>query len=385
MIRLRGIIVAAIVGVLLLSFASISPVSAAGTIGGRPALPREDEPRSQSIFIHTLKIGEMAADKLLVSNSSDKDQVISLYSVDAIPSNTGAFTCKQKAEQVTDAGNWISLSRQEVALQPGKSDIVDFTITAPNKADVGEHNACIVFETKDDAGEVSGNLRIRTRSAIRVAITIPGELHRKVVIDSYDIKIDNYRQLYNLNLRNTGNVSSDTDVEVVLKSFFGETVYRNKGQYPILPGNKMELSFENAKSPFFGGWYVAQASVSYDKNAAKWGTQSAGSLEKIVADERVIYIMPQPFAMIIILAVVALIGWAVAYWLIRRRRDQMVLGTWRVYRVKEGDTIEQLAKATDTDWKRIAKANGIKAPYVLKAGKVIRLPKVTAKKNSAKD
>lgn len=385
MIRLRGIIVAAIVGGLLLSFASFAPVSAAGTIGGRPALPREDEPRSQSIFIHTLKNGETAADKLLVSNSSDKEQTISLYSVDAIPSNTGAFTCKQKAEQVADAGSWVSLSRQEVTLQPGKSDIVDFAITAPEKADVGEHNACIVFETKDDTGEVSGNLRIRTRSAIRVALTIPGDLHRKVVIDSYDIKIDNYRQLYNLKLRNSGNVSSDTDVEVVLKSFFGETVYRNKGQYPVLPGNKMELSFENTKSPFFGGWYVAQATVSYDKNATKWGTQSAGSLEKIAAKEQVIYIMPHPVAMIIILAVITAIAWAVAYWFIQRRRDQLILSTWRVHRVKEGETIELLAKATDTDWKRIAKANGIKPPYVLKVGKVIRLPKVTAKKNSAKD
>ncbi|HEY1085428.1 MAG TPA: LysM peptidoglycan-binding domain-containing protein [Candidatus Saccharimonadales bacterium] len=376
--------------VLAITVSLISPVvsaqsvAAAGNIGGRPALPRKDEPRSQSIFIHTLKQGETANDKVLISNGSDKTETALLYAVDAIPSNTGAFTCKQKAEAVTEAGAWISLAKQEVTLKPGDSDIVNFSIKAPKNGDVGEHNACIAIETKGDEGEVNGNLRIRTRSAIRVALTIPGELHRKVAISSYSVSIDNYKQMFNVALSNEGNVSSDTDVKVSLRSAFGEVVYQNSGQYPILPGNKLELTFENDKSPFFGGWYTADASISYDKNASKWGTQSTGSIEEVKAKSQVVFIMPQPLALLIFAVAILVVGWLATYLIVRHRRTQYILATWRRYRVKDGDTLEYLAEATGAKWKQIAKVNDIKAPYVLKAGSIIRLPKPAAKKNVVK-
>lgn len=377
---LRGSVIVGVVSGLLLSAVAVQPVAAAGSIGARPALPRKDEPRSQSIFIHTLKKDQTVSDKLLVSNDSDRTETIVIYSVDAIPSNTGAFTCKQKAEPVVDAGAWVTLKRQEVRLKAGASDIIDFTVTAPAKADVGEHNACIVLEAKDDAGEVNGNLRIRTRSAIRVALTIPGTLHREVRIESYGVTVDNYRQRYDITLHNTGNVSADTDISVGLKSLFGETVYHNEGQYPVLPGNKLELSFENDKSPFFGGWYFAEAAVSYDKDASKWGTKSAGSLEKVKTERQVVFLMPHPLALLLIIAVLGLVGWAVAYLMLRRMRERHIADNWVSYRIKEGDTLIELADSTGADWKRIAKANGIKAPYVLKTGQVIHIPKTRSTK-----
>src|SRR5690606_28627589 len=110
-------------------------------------------------------------EKVLLSNHSDTPQTVLLYPVDAIPSNTGSFTCKQRAEAIEEAGGWIKLEKNEVRLAPNQTDIVDFTISAPETADVGEHNACLAFETKGDDGEINGNLRIRTRSAIRVALT----------------------------------------------------------------------------------------------------------------------------------------------------------------------------------------------------------------------
>ena len=379
--RISGLVVAfgVVMGGIMAVLSMPLSVHAEGSIGGRPALPRKDEPRSQSIFIHTIKKGASVSDKVLVSNDSDTTQTITLSSVDAIPSNTGAFTCKQDAEAVTDAGGWISLDRHQVTLKAGASDIVDFTVTAPAKADVGEHNACIVLETKGDEGEVSGNLRIRTRAAIRVALTIPGTLHREVKIDSYGVTVENYHQRFGLTVHNTGNVSADTDVTVRLKSMFGETIYRNQGQYPVLPGNKLELSFENDKSPFFGGWYFADASISYDKNANKWGTQSAASLQTVKADRQLVFIMPQPLAILLFLAVIVLVGWALIYLYLRRQRDQHVADNWRSYRVKDGDTLERLAVATGTSWKRIAKVNDLKPPYALKAGQVVRVPKVEGK------
>lgn len=349
--------------------------NAIGDIGGRPALPREDEPRSQSIFIHTINKGQTLDDKVLVSNQSEKEQTILLYSVDAIPSNTGSFTCKQRAEANTDAGGWIKLSKNEITLKPHSSDIVDFKIIAPKDADVGEHNACLAFESKDDEGQISGNLRIRTRSAVRVALTIPGKLHREVSISSYTINQENYHQRYTVQMHNIGNVSADTTLQVRLRTLFGGTVYTNGGEYPILANKTLELSYENGKAPFFGGWYFAEASASYDKNASTWGTDRTTKLTTVYAKNQIVFIWPQPLAILIMLLAAAGVVWLIV-WLLRRESQRLeVLNSWASYKVKKGDTIQTLADSRMIGWQKVARINKLKAPYALTSGDIIFLPK----------
>ena len=355
--------------------------AASDSIGGRPALPRDNEPRSQSIFIHTIKRGQAIDDKVLVANRSDKTQTIILYAVDAIPSNTGAFTCKQRVEKTTDAGGWIKLAKNEVTLKANQSDIVDFAITAPENADVGEHNACLAFESKEDDGELSGNLRIRTRSAVRVALTIPGDLRRELRIDSYTVSQQNYHQQYSISIHNIGNVSADTDVQVRLRSLFGGTVYSNGGNYPILADKSLELSYENDKSPFFGGWYFAEATAAYDKNAKTWGTQRTADLTTVYASNQLVFIWPKPLAALIILLVVGAIGWVVI-WLIRQEKQRLeILNSWQSHKVKKGETIQTLADSRDVSWKKLARINQLKPPYALSANDTLYLPK---KKNQTK-
>ncbi len=373
----------------LLFIASVmfAPASqAASGVGGRPALPREDEPRSQSIFLHTIKTGETIDDKVLVSNQTDKTETVLVYAVDAIATNTGSFTCKQKAEPSTDAGSWIHLAKSEVTLAAGKSDIVDFTITAPKNADVGEHNACLAFESKGDEGEINGNLRIRTRSAVRVALTIPGKLNRQLAIDSYTVTQDNFNQRYTIVLNNTGNVSADTDIMVELRTLLGGQVYANGGQYPILAGNKLELSFDNDKSPFFGGWFYARASAAYDKNTSTWGTQHTSDLTTLYAKDQLIFIWPQPLGLIIIFIILLAVIGLIMYPLMRKRQRKVVRRSGHAYHVKHGDTIQSLAKHSGVSWKRLATMNRLKAPYALEEGKIIYLPKVKTarKKNNTK-
>lgn len=353
----------------------VQPTSAIGNIGGRPAMPRENEPRSQSIFIHTLKKGQAVDDKVLVSNQSDQTQTIVLYAVDAIPSNTGSFTCKQRAEANTDAGAWIKLAKSEITLKANDSDIVNFKVTAPKDVDIGEHNACLAFESKDDEGQVSGNLRIRTRSAIRVALTIPGKLHREISIASYEIDQKNYQQRYTIGLHNVGNVSADTNVEVRLRTLFGGTVYTNGGNYPVLANKNLELSYENDKSPFFGGWYFAEASASYDKNASTWSAQRTTELTTVYAKNQIIFIWPQPFAIVIIILLVAIIIWLII-WLLRHEKQRLeIVRSWQSHTIKKGETIQSLADSRSVSWKKLARINKLKAPYALLPGEKLYIPR----------
>jgi hypothetical protein len=378
-LKIRIFPLATLLMILIAGFGGAATAGAVGDVGGRPALPREDEPRSQSIFIHTIKQGQTIDDKVLVANRSDKEQTVLVYAVDATPTNTGSFSCKQRVEKLEDAGGWIKLAANEVTLGPGKSDIVDFTITAPAKADVGEHNACIAFEAKEDEGEVSGNLRIRTRSAVRVALTIPGQLHREVGVDSYKVAQEGSLQRYTLTLKNVGNVSADTKVDVRLRTLFGGTAYQNGGEYPVLSGNKLELSYENNKPPFFGGWFFAQASAAYNPDSATWGTKATENLKTVYAQNQLIFVWPQPLGGIILLLAVGLVVWGV-YRLIKQEGErQEVIKSWKSYTVKQGDTVASLAQNTKTDWKRIAAINRLKAPYALTPGTILYVPKVKTK------
>ena len=46
-----------------------------------------------------------------------------------------------------------------------------------------------------------------------MAIVVPGDIHRDVAIDKFDIKNTNGSQLYEIALKNVGNVSADVDIK----------------------------------------------------------------------------------------------------------------------------------------------------------------------------
>lgn len=344
-----------------------------GTVGGRPANPDSNNLRTSSIFIYTTEAGKSAQDAVTVVNSTDKTQTVELYVVDAAISNTGAFTCKQRVEAASGVGSWIALSSTEVSVPAQSKKNVDFSLNVPESSDVGEHNGCIIIQPKNDDGEVVGNVRIRTRSAIRVAVTIPGDLRKNVTIDEYTIDVSGESQKYYLKLKNTGNVSADIDSKVELKNIFGGLVYKNGGGYPIIANNILELRFSNAKHPFWGGWYTASASISYDKEPGSFGTVNKNNLITKRAENKIVYIAPHPIATgIYTILLIALLAGVI---LLYRRRT--IGKNWHHHTVKQNETLESIAQDRSTSWKKLARANNLHAPYGIHAGDKLKVPKRT--------
>ena len=87
-----------------------------GNVGGVPANPREDNPRSKSIFVHEMNGGETVDDAVLVRNGTNKEKTIQIYAVDAQNSSGGAFACEQKADKAQEAGSWIKISEPQIVL-----------------------------------------------------------------------------------------------------------------------------------------------------------------------------------------------------------------------------------------------------------------------------
>lgn len=236
-----------------------------GGIGGRPANPRADNPRTESIFVYTSNPGQTESDGIKVINNTADQKTLLVYAVDSVNSTGGNFACAQAVEEKTDLGAWINLDKQEVVLESMTNEVIPFKISIPENASVGEHNACIVVQEKKAASEGSG-VQLSFRTGLRVALLIPGEIVRKLEITGYSVSKKN-KDIFILapKVKNLGNVSIDAIVKTKTDYFFGKNIQNNGGQYPILRGQVSDWNFELAH-PYWGGLYKSTLSVSYDES-----------------------------------------------------------------------------------------------------------------------
>lgn len=350
-----------------------------GGVGGRVVNPDPGNPRSQSIFIYTLDRGEEKQDQLLVINPTDEEQTVLLGSVDGVVTNTGAYTCRMEAEPVEDSGGWVQFSKDRVTIPAKGEEKVDFTVAVPAHADVGEHNSCLTLRVMDDEGEeVSGGVRLRTRQAIRMIITIPGDLKRDLSIDAFSIKQDGTSQKYMMSVANRGNVSADVDMRVRLYSLFGKEVANAGGEYPVVPNETLAQQFATEHTPLFGGWYKATPSIRFDKRLGAFGTQIAtAEYETITGDSQMIFLWPTMLGRTILILAAVIISMLIWRTTGRVKRQRELRRSVETYTVAKEDTIQTLAKKAKISWQELAYLNKIKAPYSLEVGQKILLPNVS--------
>lgn len=355
-----------------------------GGVGGRPANPRADNPRTESIFVYELKPGESYKDAVEVFNNTEAERTISIGAVDSVPASDGAFSCAQEASPKASVGSWISLSRTSVTVPAGDSRLVDFTITAPDDASVGEQSGCITIQdtNQQSSGDQSGVV-LTFRSAIRVAVTVPGDIVKAINVADITIRRSPVNaDIYTVRptLINTGNVSLDTDVNVRVVSLFGTPLQEIDGNYPVLPGTTASWNF-NFDKPFWGGLYRADVTASYNSNVAdSVGENSGGTPMTATKSSSYVFVAPSPLAAVVELLGLMIILALIAIFVKRQLQKRTVAKSWSNYTVQEGDTIQNIAKTKHVSWKRLAQANKIKAPYQLEPGNKIKVPPHTNKK-----
>lgn len=362
----------------VLVVAALATQSVFAAVGGRPANPDPDNPRTQSIFIYTLNGGESKSDQIYLSNNNDQAETVELFAVDGTVSNTGAYTCKQNIEAHEDVGAWLKLGKSEVTVEAHGSALVDFSLEVPKNADVGEHAGCIAMQRKDDPGQRTGSIQLTNRTAVRVAVIVPGDIHRKVSIEDFAAKDAKSGPNITFGLKNEGNVSADVKVDVDLKDIFGNKVYHNGGQYVVVADTTFGVNYETEFRPFFGGWYKTKAFISYDKRAGTFGVNENGQLLHDESPEITLFVMPSIWFFILLGALLVL---TVVYMVWRRktggRRKKKAVTEkvmWGLYTAKSGDTVEALAKAHGVSTNKVLVLNKLTSS-TLKPGQKIYLPR----------
>jgi hypothetical protein len=345
-----------------------------GGVGGRPAFPRSENSRTESIFVHTTEVGKKINEGVKVINNASEKKTILVYAVDSEVSSGGAFACKQLTEEKKDAGSWISLEKTEITLDSLQSEVVPFTINIPQNASIGEHNGCIIIQEKKESSNEPG-VNLTFRSGIRVALLIPGDITRKIEIEGFEVlQKDNGLRILRPKVKNLGNVSIDTNVQVKTDYFFGRNYFKAGGQYPVLRGETSDWNFELEK-PYWGGFYKSYFTAEYDENKeAGVGTTSGKNLTKLQSPETWFFVFPTLPALIIELLVLLAFVTLIFFLLRALRKRMQVKRNWVDYTVSSGENVNSLAEKYGINWKTLAGANKLKPPYSLTQGQVIKVP-----------
>ena len=351
--------------------------------GGKPAFPREDNPRTESIFIHTADPGKTIDEGIRVINNTNETKTFVVYAADYTKSTDGGFACKQYSQDKKGIGNWVILDKNEVTLYPMSEETIPFTINVPEDVEVGEHNGCILIQEKKPPSESAG-ISISVRTGLRVAITIPGEIIRKLSLSDILVKRKGLDKLtLSLSVSNTGNVSVDTDVKVRVSNLLDKEIIIFGGQYPIFRSDVATYNYD-VKSPTFGSIYKAKGIVTYDGNAAAVIGET-GSSNPITIETRPIYfiVFPTLKGLAIILSVIFFLIFLLLKIIIKKKRQKWIMKNWVQYKARKGDDINSLSDRYNVNWKLLAKTNKLRPPYIIKSGDILRVPpKMNGNKNT---
>lgn len=358
-----------------LSFAqSALAVDYAG-IGGKPAYPQEGNPRTESIFVHTIVAGQSADDGVLLVNNSETTKTLQVYAVDSVNSSDGAFACAQKADQSKTVGTWIALESSEVTLEPNTTATVPMKITVPATANVGESDGCVVIQEKKSDADVQSGMSLSFRTAIRVAITVPGKITRLLSIAelSHQKKSDG-SHVVNIGVTNNGNVSIDADVQTDVQSLLSTALFAQHGSIPVLRSQTSSLHFDLPKT-FWGGWYRATVAVSYDAHQDAAIGVSSGKGDTVLHSQTAwFFIAPSTNGLIIEIGIAAALLLLIILAIVVLYRRRWIRKTWVEYSVQSTDDIKQVAEQHKVSWKLLVKVNHLRAPYTLHAGDMLRVP-----------
>lgn len=345
----------------------------ASGIGMLPANPRADAPRSSSIIIHTTTPGAKINDAVTVANNSGHATTLSVYATDSQVSSDGAFACAQQVEVPQKVGRWVQLEATTLTLQPGKSKTIPLEIVMPQRVESGEYNGCIVVQEASPApAEAQKGIALQFRSAMRVALTVPGNLHASISLtDVVPTALKEITQL-KVTARNSGSVSVDAVFRVKFNTIFGLAgPAHDMGSYTVFPDVSSVFNFE-VPNPFWGGWYKTTVEATYHEPKASGGMLSVETVR--TSEPTLLFVMPQPLALFLEAIILFGVVFGGAALLRRRHTRQLNNEFGTSYTVKAGDTIETIAREHGTSWRRLAAQNNLKAPYTLTSGMTIQLP-----------
>jgi hypothetical protein len=272
----------------------------------------------RSSYSYSVNPGGTLRDALVVANRGQDPLDLNVYTADGFTTGAGRLDLRNLDDKQAGVGAWVRGAQAKVAVQPGKTAQVPFTVTIPRNATPGDYVGGIVttLTQPDDAAGIN----VERRLGIRIKLRVSGALQPALSVENVHI---DYRGTLNpfgrghatvsYTIHNTGNATLSAQQAVSAEGLFGwfRTTAASIAAPPeLLPGESWKVSVPlESVTPAFD--------LAVTASLTPLLTDASGSTTSLKPVSTTVHAMTVPWTLVILLLVV--IGLIVGVVLLSRR------------------------------------------------------------------
>jgi len=210
-------------------------------------------------YHYTITPGSRVDDAIVVTNGGTAPLDLAVYAADGFTTSSGQFDLLAGDEKSKNIGAWTAAAGH-VAVAPGQSTEVPFSVVIPKDATPGDYAGGIVTSlvTPDAAQQVNVDRRL----GIRISLRVTGDLKPSLAVTDAQVGFSGGfdpfgggSASFDYTIRNTGNaVVSATQAEKLAGPFgwFGATPGKRAATPQLLPGEswRVRVPFSDVATAF---------------------------------------------------------------------------------------------------------------------------------------
>ncbi|MFG2045453.1 WxL protein peptidoglycan domain-containing protein [Dactylosporangium sp. NPDC048998] len=266
----------------------------------------------RSSFSYAVNPGGQVKDAMVVANRGKAPVNLTVYAGDGYTTGTGQLDLLTKDKKSVGIGAWLRADNGTVALEPGQTADIPFTISVPDNATPGDYAGGIVTSlTQPDAKQ---SINVERRLGIRVKLRVGGDLKPGLAIEDLHVTYTG-DAVVTYTIHNTGNAILSADQAVSIAGPFGwARADAGKIAAPpdLLPGETWKVS-TTIKGVARTGWLTVTATLTPRLADASGSTTSLPA----VRAEAHAWAVPWMWLLIVVVVIALAVG---AFFLLRRVR-----------------------------------------------------------------
>ncbi|MEV4618820.1 DUF916 domain-containing protein [Asanoa sp. NPDC049573] len=139
----------------------------------------------RSSFSYAVNPGGRVDDAMVVANRGKAPLDLAVYAADGFTTDTGQVDLLVKDKTSVGVGAFVHAGRDRLAIKPGESAEIPFTVTVPANTTPGDYVGGVVTSLRQTAGAESIN--VDRRLGIMVKLRVGGEIEPSLAIEDLDV------------------------------------------------------------------------------------------------------------------------------------------------------------------------------------------------------
>ncbi len=197
-----------------------------------------------------LRAGQAITGKLRVRNNSSQPATVRITAESFSIVNESYDYAFAQSE---DIKNWVHFDKSELALRPGESGNVAYSVGAPNNAEPGGKYIAIFASVENKPTLAASSIN---RVGLLLYITTPGSVSKKAKVLGIELPsvTTNRQAFWGLRIHSTGSAHFKSRVTTTVSNIFGQAVSTSANEHLILPDTIRNLE-DKAKLGRWPGVY----------------------------------------------------------------------------------------------------------------------------------